>query len=56
MKKNPVRIEATSKLKTGQAPKMQRPAPKGVGMYDSGLSDISERAEELLFKKESSDV
>lgn len=27
-----------------------RPTPKGVGMYDSGRSDISERAEELLFQ------
>lgn len=27
-----------------------RPAPKGLGMYRSGRSDISERAEELLFQ------
>jgi Ribbon-helix-helix protein, copG family len=27
-----------------------RPAPKGVGKYSSGRSDISERAEELLFQ------
>ena len=51
MDENPVRI-GTSDLKTDQARK-KRPAPKGVGMYDSGRSDISERAEELLFKKAS---
>lgn len=27
-----------------------RPAPKGVGMYSSGRSDISQRAEDLLFQ------
>ncbi len=25
-----------------------RPRPKGIGAYDSGRSDISERAEELM--------
>jgi Ribbon-helix-helix protein, copG family len=29
---------------------VNRPAPKGVGMYRSGRSDISEKAEELLFQ------
>jgi hypothetical protein len=28
----------------------ERPAPKGVGMYRSGRSDISEKAEEFLFQ------
>ena len=26
----------------------ERPSPKGIGAYNSGRSDISERAEELL--------
>jgi predicted transcriptional regulator len=30
--------------------RQKRPAPKGVGKYSSGRSDISERAEELLFQ------
>jgi Ribbon-helix-helix protein, copG family len=30
--------------------KTQRPMPKGIGKYDSGRSDISERAEEFLFQ------
>ena len=27
---------------------VKRPFPKGAGMFDSGRSDISERAEEIL--------
>jgi len=27
---------------------VQRPFPKGAGMFDSGRTDISERAEEIL--------
>jgi hypothetical protein len=29
---------------------LSRPAAMGIGMYSSGRSDISERAEELLFQ------
>lgn len=33
------------------AEETERPWPKGVGKYDSGRSDVSERAEEILREK-----
>ncbi len=43
--------EVIRKALKNYAQHISRPKPKGIGRFHSGRSDVSEKAEELIYKK-----